>query len=597
MPSSVRCLLYRPTRAGACAAAALSLFALAQPARAQNYRVEFTIDWWGPTVGAPDSFYGMAITEGDVLLPPAPGLVPAFGPLANPAIYVKAGPHFALVPPHLGLAGHVPCFGHPGGTPCVVEVDALDLGLSTPLFPNQAISGHLYFSTDKYAAGIGAPVPPTIWTEGPVFDLETDVLVDLGLGAGPLAPFAGPMVGSTAALDGDGLISGSGFRYRGVGLLEPGMLTIIGDNLDGLMFEGPAPAIGFPPGGVYFSLDAAFPDPLTGVFNTGSAAFHGFVGGDVLWTAGPGGPPFLYAAAGANGLDLMGPGLDDLDALILWENGVAGYQPPFAPYSWTFAGTDMLLFSVRRGSAVVGAPDSIFGLPINEGDVLMAPVAGGVSPFPGIFVAAENLGLLTTRFGPPVPFGDDVDALELPRLPLYDCNGNGREDALDIRLGPSIDANNNGIPEECEQAWSQLCFCPPPLGPCGNHDPFAGCANSTGVGALMTPSGSTSVAADDLVLTTTQMPPFMNGITFWSAVIGPPVPFYDGRRCLYAPYKRIGMQTADGAGTVVYGPGLAASEGFAAGNTVGFQHWYRDPIGPCAKTANVSSAVQVTFTP
>lgn len=33
-----------------------------------------------------------------------------------------------------------------------------------------------------------------------------------------------------------------------------------------------------------------------------------------------------------------------------------------------------------------------------------------------------------------------------------DCNGNGVEDAVDISFGSSSDANNNGIPDECEAA-------------------------------------------------------------------------------------------------------------------------------------------------
>ncbi|MCF6329546.1 MAG: hypothetical protein L3J02_07095, partial [Henriciella sp.] len=52
--------------------------------------------------------------------------------------------------------------------------------------------------------------------------------------------------------------------------------------------------------------------------------------------------------------------------------------------------TDMVLFSVRRGSPVVGMPDSIFGIPIADGDILTTPLPtsmGGVSPFPGIFCA------------------------------------------------------------------------------------------------------------------------------------------------------------------------------------------------------------------
>jgi hypothetical protein len=318
-----------------------------------------------------------------------------------------------------------------------------------------------------------------------------------------------------------------------------------------------------------------------------------------VYTGAPGGPPVLYAPAGMLGLDLVGPDRDDLDALILLENGIPGYQKSFMPYDWLPGPAipkDMLIFSVRRGSFVIGAPDSIFGIPIEPGDLLVPPVTGGVSPFPGIFVAAENLGLATKRTHV-IPFGDDLDAAELPRQPLYDCDGSGREDAVDIGLGLTPDANNNGIPDPCEVMYSQLCTCPPPLGPCGNDDATAGCKNSAGTGALMTPGGTTSVVADDLILTTTGMPTFKNCIGFWSFTIGAPVVFYDGRRCLFSPFKRLTLQNSGATGSTTYGPGLAASEGFVAGQTAGFQVWYRDPTGPCGSTANVSSAVKVTFTP
>ena len=285
------------------------------------------------------------------------------------------------------------------------------------------------------------------------------------------------MIGSTGVVDGNGMFSPSGFRYRGVGLFEPGMLPVIYDNLDGLMFEGPAGAAGFPPGGIWFSLDSAFPDPLTGLPNSGSAVAHGFVGGDVVHTAAPGGPPVLYAPAPVLGLDLFGPDRDDLDALILLENGFPGYQPSVVPYDWVpvfVVPKDMLLFSVRRGSMVLGMPDSIFGLPIEEGDLLTTLRRRSAAfRLPGIFVAAENLGLATSR-SMGVVFGDDLDAAELPRLPLYDCNGNGREDAVDIGLGSSLDGNLNGIPDECRDDLHAALLLPAAAGTLRQQRPDRG---------------------------------------------------------------------------------------------------------------------------
>lgn len=36
-----------------------------------------------------------------------------------------------------------------------------------------------------------------------------------------------------------------------------------------------------------------------------------------------------------------------------------------------------------------------------------------------------------------------------PTAPLYDCNGNGVEDAFDIANGTSSDLDSDGVPDEC----------------------------------------------------------------------------------------------------------------------------------------------------
>jgi hypothetical protein len=195
----------------------------------------------------------------------------ALGPLPGPAIRFSAG--FFPVP-GLGLAGHAPCAGHPGSTPCIIEVDALSFGLDYAPIPGVVFANSVRFSCDEFAVGFpGFPFPPTVWTEGPVGDLATDVLVDLGIGALPSAPFAAMMPGSVAFLDGNGLMPPSAFVYPGLGLVEPRppipLLPAMGDNLDALE-TGMLPASGVPPMGFFYSLDALWPDPLTGIPNTGS---------------------------------------------------------------------------------------------------------------------------------------------------------------------------------------------------------------------------------------------------------------------------------------------------------------------------------------
>lgn len=601
-----------PDRLSKYAFGTLAVLTFTGAARAQATTIfNFSIDWHGPTVGALDSAFGFPITEGDILKP-APGM-PAFGPLPFPSIQYSAG--FAPVP-GLGLLLHAPCAGHPGGTPCAVEVDALDYGRAAMVVPGTALKGQLMFSVDRFAVGGGPAVPPNVLSESApgVFEASADVFVGLGLVAGPLPPMAAPMPGNTAIVDGNGLISGSGYTYRGVGIMEPnppgGGPAAPGDNLDALAITVLPGPLGFPPLGIFFSLDSGFVDPLTGVPNSGSAVANGFVGGDVLHVAAPGGPPMVYAPAPVLGLGVVGgPDASDLDALVIHENGIAGYQPSIVPNDWVGGATDMLLFSVRRGSAIIGLPDSIFGLPITEGDILTTPLPaalGGVSPFPGIYIAAENLGLATVRMPPPVvAFSADLDALEIPIAPLYDCNGNGFEDAYDIATGAATDVNKNGIPDSCELFATAYCFCPAPLGPCGNNDAAAGCKNSTGVGGLLSASGTSSVMLDNLVLSATQLPPGKPGLLLQGASTIAPALFFDGRRCVNGPIWRHAPVITTPLGTATYGPGLAAYSvanfgvpgWIVPGGIWYFQFWHRDTALPCGGRANLTNAQKVLFTP
>jgi hypothetical protein len=592
----------RRSSIGGSALACLGTSLLAAPLGAQ---VSVSIDQAGPTISVPDTTSGVPITQGDILVAATLGPLPAPGPLPPPGIWITGG--FGAGGPNapgLGLLFHAGCVGAPPGAGCPAEVDALSYGVDwnlDPVVPYQP-GGNLWFSVDEWAVGlIGNPFVPSTLTESAVGDAAADVFVEFGLIPGPLPPGAmGPL--NAGAIDGDGTDSANLVTSPGLGLIEPtGPFPppTPGDDVDALDVHSPLSQTL-----VFFSLDSGFPDPLTGLPNTGSAAAHGFVGGDVLVTPVPlpGVAPVLWASAMQLGLDLVaGPDTDDLDALVLWENGSGVFDPSQQPYDWATGATDMLLFSVRRGSAVIGAPDSFFGIPICEGDLLTTPFLGGVSPYPAIFVAAENLGLATMRGG----LSDDLDGADSSRTPVFDCDLNGIEDAVDIALGFAGDANQDGAPDPCQLVTTPYCFgaaCP-----CGNDSLTAGCLNGSGSGALMTASGTTVHALDDLVLTTSGVPPNQNGL-FYMGPIAVKVPFANGHRCA-APGAlglfRYPIQNAGPAGILTLGPGIIAtscasftpSGCIQPGFTWNFQAWYRDPLGPCGATFNFSSAVQATFVP
>lgn len=566
---------------------------IASTAAAQN-RYVFSVNWHGPTVGAIDPS-GSAITEGDLLGPSTGTANPALGPLPTPTIAFN----------HIGVLGLPPiCVGHPGGTPCIVEVDAFSRGNDRPFMPNQPIAaGEILFSVDEFARGFafGAGPPPNLTSEAGAREAATDAFTNLAsLPPGPVAPFPGRNIG---VIDGDGLPSASGYAYPGVGEIEPntpfGGLPDTGDNKDALDLIEPSTLLMRE----YFSLDSGFIDPLEGVPNSSSALANGFVGGDILVSAAGG--PVLYASAIALGLDVVGgPDSDDLDALILVENGNGIYDPVLGPYSWAGGGTDMVVFSVRRGSAVIGMPDSLLGIPIQEGDLLIPPVPG--SALPGIFIAAESLGLATLRSGT-ANTSDDLNAADSLWTNVHDCDGDGVEDAVAIALGSVADVNMNGVPDSCESCPSvgvAFCFCPTVFAPCGNADTAAGCLNVAGTGALLSGCGSTSVSVDDLVLTTSGMTPGTFALTFMGSGVIFPASIGNGILCLAGPLFRF-PPFATGSGTGSIGPGLASytvannppAGQITAGSTWNFQTYYRDIGGPCGAFFNLSSALGVLFTP
>jgi hypothetical protein len=417
----------------------------------------FSIDFQGPTNGLVDPFTGTPITSADILSSPVPGL-----PLGAPALGPFATPPGKVIPGGAAALGLVPTAAG------IVEVDALSYGRDQ--YDSTSGAGlRLFFSVDEFAVGIPAlTVPPGVATEGaagPAFEASADIFGNLpvppffpGYAFAPVVPlvpapgpFGGP--GNTAVVDGDGLPSATGAVYPGQALIEPNppgpFIIDLGDNLDAVDVDTvPDDLIG----PVYFSLDADFPDPLeflSPLDNSGSAAANGFLAGDVLVKDAPGTPgaPVVFAAAADLGLTAM----DDLDALAIRENGTGVFEPSVALLDWETGATDMVLFSLRRGSASIGAPDSRYGLPIEEGDILTTPVAGlGPPGAPAIFIRAELLGLATVRSGTAPVFGDDLDALDT----IADCNFNGISDHIDVAgMAPtSADCNGNDIPDECELA-------------------------------------------------------------------------------------------------------------------------------------------------
>jgi sugar lactone lactonase YvrE len=141
------------------------------------------------------------------------------------------------------------------------------------------------------------------------------------------------------------------------------------------------------------------------------------------------------------------------------------------------------------------------------------------------------------------------------------------------------------------------------LCPCANNSVLeTGCANSTGVGAHLTGSGSSDALADNLTLHVTGLPASQPVLLFSANnEIAPSAPsflFGDGFRCAGGFVQRLGVVNASSMGDAFWGPNLQAAGGWGPGDVRRFQAWYRDPVNsPCGTLFNLSNGLEVTFQP
>jgi hypothetical protein len=143
------------------------------------------------------------------------------------------------------------------------------------------------------------------------------------------------------------------------------------------------------------------------------------------------------------------------------------------------------------------------------------------------------------------------------------------------------------------------------LCPCGNTGGTGeGCANSTGLGAILSGTGTPSVSADTLVLSVTQGKPgqpilFFQGINFINSGNGNV--FGDGLRCCGGGVKRLQARIMDATGSVSTTATLSVRGSVSAGSTYCNQGWYRDPSGaggsPCSTFFNLTNGLSVTWAP
>ncbi len=141
-------------------------------------------------------------------------------------------------------------------------------------------------------------------------------------------------------------------------------------------------------------------------------------------------------------------------------------------------------------------------------------------------------------------------------------------------------------------------------GPCGTAPQPDGCENSTGKGAALMGSGTTSISKDDLSLVASGLPRraptyFMMGRP------GAPIPAYDGQLCISGTDNQVlvveSLRASRAGVAVTRGKILnyADRKGLAvmAGSSWSFQAAYYDRHGPCRTRYNFTNALFVTLVP
>lgn len=124
-------------------------------------------------------------------------------------------------------------------------------------------------------------------------------------------------------------------------------------------------------------------------------------------------------------------------------------------------------------------------------------------------------------------------------------------------------------------------------------------ANTSGGRAVISISGSTSLAANDLVVAATRTPVDSSGL-FFIGTAQVELPLGDGVVCAGGQIGRLPLTPTGPSGVPVYDFDIADVPGHVPpilpGEGRGLQYWFRDPLGGSSGW-NYSNAVWVVFTP
>jgi hypothetical protein len=124
---------------------------------------------------------------------------------------------------------------------------------------------------------------------------------------------------------------------------------------------------------------------------------------------------------------------------------------------------------------------------------------------------------------------------------------------------------------------------------------FQNYCTSGSLGSVISATGSSSIAANNLVLHASNIPTGKNGLFFYGQN-KMSAPFGNGTRCVASPSLRLPLLSSGAGTTLDFALDYNALSGIGAigaGDLWNFQCWFRDGVGPF----DLSDGLQVTFVP
>lgn len=318
------------------------------------------------------------------------------------------------------------------------------------------------------------------------------------------------------------------------------------------------------------------------------------------WTVMTGcdGPPYVWAADATPATHSAGPFISP-PASLNFNNGIdIGGEGSHGGADWTCGSVASPPIDI---TLALGEPRLRFSASWNmeagcDWDALTLTIRSA-----GDNSLVHDFGCLSTVWAPTTWFHYD-----LPLDPAWgeiriEFDFNTLDDWVNDGSGPFID--------DLEVVDVIPIFQPACLGdgsgaacPCGNTGtPGAGCRNSTGGGGLLGASGTRGIAAADLVLEASQLPPgqfgtFLQGQNSVNGGLG--AAFGDGLRCAGGALIRLQQAVSTSGGGSSSSIDVAAEGGVAPGDTRTYQLWYRDPLASaCSTNFNFTNGIEVTWLP